>query len=205
MPTTITDTVVLADGSVPAHGRIIFSCREAPDTDVLTATIAVTLGETGEFSVDLEGNGDATAYAVLVECYSNVTDALVSEVRPDVVVDGSGSGTLADYSAVLLPVDASDTAVLRRGATLDFPVQILDEFRRPVDLTGSTVSSRLIGPDGVTRALVAAITDAAGGWISVAMAAASTAVLPLGKHLWDLTVTTGSVVAITPASTITVK
>lgn len=205
MPTTITDTVVLADGSVPAHGRIIFSCREAPDTNVLITSVEAPLDDAGAFSVELIGNGDATAYAVMVECYSTMTGALVSEVRPDVVVGGSGSGTLADYSAVLLPVDASDTAVLRRGATLDFPVQILDEFRRPVDLTGSTVSSRLIGPDGVTRALAAAITDAAGGWISVAMAAASTAALPLGNHLWDLTVTTGSVVAITPASTITVK
>lgn len=205
MATTIADTVVLADGSVPTSGRIIFGCREAPDADVLRTAIAVTLDAGGAFSVDLEGNGDATAYAVLVECYSGVTDALISEARPDVVVDGSGSGTLADYSAVLLPADASDTAVLRRGATLDFPVQILDEFRRPVDLTGSTVSSRLIGPDGVTRTLTAEITDATAGWIGIYLSADNTASLPTGNHLWDLTVTTGSVVAITPASTITVE
>lgn len=203
MATTVAGPVVLPDGTAPAHGRVIFTLRGSigGSTLIITAPVAAPIVD-GEISVALEGAAEGTAYGVVAEFWATASAALIRVQLPDIVITGTGTGTIADYAVASIPDGARARIEWKRGDTISWPVQMLDELRRPLSLTGSTVASALQGPDGVVRALSVAVTDAATGWIEVALGALAASGLPLGHHAWDIAVTTGSVVTRTPSATV---
>lgn len=205
MATTIAGPVILPDGTNPAHGRVIFEAR-APilgDAAVLRGPVVATIAS-GAISVDLEAEAGGTPYAVTVEYWSAALGQLVRQPLPDVVPTGAaGPFTLADLATLTTGASGSRSLSLKRGDSLSLPGIWVDQHGRPLDLTGVTIASALLGPDAVTRPLGVAVLDAATGRFELSMLAVDTAALPLGGHQIDIKFTVGARVVRTLTASIT--
>jgi len=204
MATTIAGPVRLPDGTLPTHGRVIFEARQpiVDETLVLRGPVVAPISGAGAIDVDLEADAEGTPYAVTVEYWSPVQNRLISQTLPDVVPTGTGTGTLADFAAVPVPVAAPREIRRKRGDTITLPALYVDRFGRPISLTGVSVAAALRGVDGITRGLTIGIISAADGTFEIAMAAAASAALPLGPHALDVKFTVGTVVVRTLTATI---
>lgn len=199
MTTIVSDTVVLPNGAVPSNGHIYFTCLEAPNEATLATVVTAPLGATGAFSVPLAG----APYAVRVEHWAD--GRLWINNLPNVVPSGTGTATLADISAVPIPANTTDTLCIKRGDTLDVSPQMLNEWGRPIPLSGVNVASSVLGPDGVRRNLTVSKLDAAKGILQIVAAASATALWPLGKYQWDVKFRNGTTVDHTKTGTIIVE
>ncbi|PTX39405.1 hypothetical protein IQ03_04976 [Gemmobacter caeni] len=202
MATTVAGPVRLPDGSQPAHGRVLFTPR-APIVGspvVTTSPVAATI-TAGAISIDLQGAADGSRYAVAVEHWSAVEGRLLTTDLPDIVVTDSGSVTIADAVALDVPEGPQEHRI-KRGDSLSLGCIYADALGRPKSLTGITVTSALRGPDGVTRALIVTVLDAAAGQFEITLAPAQTAALPLGAHAWDMKFAVGGRVYRTLTDTI---
>ena len=205
MATTIAGPVILPDGTNPAHGRVIFEAR-APilgASAILRGPVVAPITD-GEISIELEGAADGTPYAVTVEYWSEARAQLIRQPLPDIVPTGaSGPFTLADLATLIAGAGIADHLTLKRGDSLSLPGVWVDQHGRPLDLTGVTIASALLGPDAVTRPLGVAVLDAAAGRFELSMLAVDTAALPLGGHQIDIKFTVGARVARTLTASIT--
>lgn len=207
MATEIAGPVRLPDGTIPAHGKIIFRRKEAQISDgvVLTAPVSANIDGAGDFTITLAAASSGTPYSVIVVYWSAVENRLLSCPLPDVVPTGAaGPVTLAGIAAHVLPDVPSEHRV-KRGSTLILPCRLLDKNARPQPLTGLTIASDLRGPDGETRPFTVAVLDSATGDFEVLMTAAQTALLPLGGHAWDIKFSTGARVDRTITGTIIIE
>lgn len=205
--TTVTGTLELPDGTTPHLGRVIFTmagwAKTSPELFV-NGSVDVPAASNGTFSVALQTTEDlGVEYDVVFSHFDLARNKEVRTAVGRITVPSSGPVTLASLLPVRLPNGAGASYEHKRGDTLNIAVQMLDETGRPLSLTGSSAASALKGPDGVVRSLSVAVINAASGWLEVAMSALETADLPLGPHVWDIRVTTGSVVRSTPSATIT--
>lgn len=193
MPTKITGPVRLPDGTAPAHGRIVFHRRASGTSSplVLPGPVEARIGTNATFSIDLEGDSDGTVYGVLVEYWPSPAGRLVSVRLPDVVVDGTGTFTLAQVSAVQVPARAGDTLEVYQGETINFGMQWLDENDRPRNLTGITITSWL--SNGLNRLGLSRTTiSLSQGTFELTATAAQTASLSAGRYDWFVRSATGT-------------
>ncbi|MDK8871483.1 hypothetical protein [Paracoccus sp. SSJ] len=208
MATQIAGPVRLPDGTIPAHGRVIFRPKNGGivgATTVSGGAVIAPISGAGAIDVELVGRAGGTPYTVAVEHWSDVENRLVTTMLPDVVPTGAaGPFTLADLAAVEIPRDARSEAIWKRGDTINIGGQWIDEFGRPVDLAGKTVAAAMRGPDGVTRTLSVSVSDAAKGLLEISMPAGQTALLPLGPHAVDVKITNGARISRTQSGTINI-
>lgn len=206
MATQIAGPVRLPDGTVPAHGRVIFRPKNGAilgPTLVSGGAVVAPINGAGTIDVEIVGRAGGTPYLVAVEHWSDVENRLVTTPLPDVVpTTAPGPFTLADLAAVSIPRGASSEATWKRGDTINIGGQWIDEFRRPVDLTGMTVTAAMRGPDDVTRPLSVNVSAAAEGLLEISMTAGQSAQLPLGAHAIDVKITSGARVSRTQSGTI---
>lgn len=205
MGSTIAGPVILPDGTNPAHGRVIFEAR-APilgASAILRGPVVAPITD-GEISIELEGAADGTPYAVTVEYWSAAKAQLIRQSLPDVVPTGAaGPYTLADLATLTPDAGSADHLIIKRGDSLSLPVVWVDRYGRPLDLTGVSVASALLGPEGVVRPLGVEVLDAATGSFEIAMLAVDTAALPLGEHQIDIKFAVGARVVRTLTASIT--
>ena len=206
MATQIAGPVRLPDGTIPAHGRVIFRPKNGGivgATTISGGAVVAPISGAGMIDVELVGRAGGVPYTVAVEHWSEAENRLVTTMLPDVVPTGaSGPFTLMDLVAVEIPRDARSEATWKRGDTINIGGQWIDEFGRPVDLTGMTVSAAMRGPDGITRLLTVHVSDAVKGMLEISMSAGLSAQLPLGAHWVDVKVTSGVRISRTQSGTI---
>lgn len=208
MATQIAGPVRLPDGTIPAHGRVIFRPKNGGIVGATTISggpVVAPISGAGMIDVELVGRAGGVPYTVTVEHWSEAENRLVTTMLPDVVPTGAaGPFTLMDLVAVEIPRDARSEATWKRGDTINIGGQWIDEFGRPVDLTGMTVSAAMRGPDGITRPLTVHVSDAVKGMLEISMSAGLSAQLPLGPHAIDVKVTSGARVSRTQSGTINI-
>ncbi|MCJ8139557.1 hypothetical protein [Falsirhodobacter halotolerans] len=195
MPTTITGPVRLPDGTIPAHGRLIFQ-RRMPGVGngvTLAGPVAAALDGNGAFSVSLQGEASGTRYAVKVEYQNGLTSRLISDNLPDVVVTGSGSSTLSAVSVVPIP-QAASCHVIEQGETLNVGAQYLDTNDRPVAINDVSITS-WVTRDGARQNLSVSKIDQAAGTFEISASAAITANLR-GTYQWNIRLAAGARVVI---------
>lgn len=194
MAIQIAGPVRMPDGTIPAHGRVIFTAR-APilgGTLVTTGPVVAQIDGAGDIDITLQAEASGTPYGVTVEYWSDVEGRLIAAALPDIVPSvGAGPVTIADLTAEVI-IGALDAHRIKRGSTLDLPCRFVDQHIRLLPLTDLTVTSALRGPDGVTRALTVTVSDPDGSDFEVSMSHIQTALLPLGTHGWDIKFSTGA-------------
>lgn len=98
-----------------------------------------------------------------------------------------------------------------RGASFILTINVRDTDGNPVDLTGATARAEVRRRAAVSSALVLdlapAITDQAGGIITINIPGATTAALEPGTGKWDLLVDMpgGDTLVLVPPSDITIE
>lgn len=187
MATTVSDTVVLPDGSVPSNGYIYFTCLKAPVPRTLATVVQASIGSSGSFTASLEADEAGTPYAVRVEYWSEAAGQLVVVHLPNIVPTGSGTSTLASIAAIDIPPNATNTHTIKQGDTLNLGVVWLDEFGRPITLDMVAVASSAVDPLGTAHDLtVTQDTDVTTGYFQLSATATETAAWPVGTYRIDI-------------------
>lgn len=188
MATRIAGPVRLPDGTNPTHGRVIFEAREmqVSDSAVLRGPVIAEI-TAGAIDISLVGEVNGTRYSAAVEYWSYGEQRMLRQALPDVVVTGTGTGTLGDFATVIIPSDAGGEAGWKRGDTIEITGIWLNEHDRPHDLDGVTITSSVLGPDGTKRDLSVALdSNTKSGRFELSATAAETADWPLGEHRIDV-------------------
>lgn len=204
--TTVTGSMELPDGSTPRLGRVIFRmtgwAKDAPNLFV-AGSVDVAVASNGSFSVDLQTTDDLDVeYDVVFSHVDLATNSTVSNSVGRISVPSTGPVTLASLLPVRIPSDAGHEHRIKRGDTLSLPGICLDEKGLRQNLSGITLASSLLGPDGVVRSLAVTKTDQSAGEIEVSMSHSLTAALPLGVHQMDLKFSVGGRVSRTMSATL---
>lgn len=199
MPTIITGPVRLPDGTIPAHGRIIFR-RRHPRIDsplVVPGPVEALIGTDGSFEVTLDGEVEGTPYAVTVEYFDDTQYVLRSVLLPDAVPGQNVPGpvSLASVSAVPVPSSAGTAHVINQGETLDVGLQYLDENNRAASISDVEITSWLGRADTPRTNLSVAKTAAAAGQFEISLPAAQTELLR-GTYEWVIRMSAGARVKI---------
>lgn len=84
--------------------------------------------------------------------------------------------------------------VIEQGATFETVIDVTDIYNNPVNITGFTANSamRKSYVSSTSYILSSALSDAANGEITLSMTAANTALLPAGRLLYDLKITSST-------------
>jgi hypothetical protein len=83
---------------------------------------------------------------------------------------------------------------IEQGATFETTVNVEDAYNNPINLTGFTASSMMRKSYYSTTAynLISTVTGTSNGEITLTMSAANTAVLPIGRMVYDLIINDGA-------------
>ncbi|MFC3059524.1 hypothetical protein [Paenirhodobacter populi] len=210
----MTGPVVLPDGSPAMDGTlVIFQLRSWDKTDTALVMRGPVIAQVSAGVIDVElfttsSGSIGTVYDVSYR-YSILNpvgpDRAVEQRVGPVAINGAGPYTLADLLPVRLPSDVSKAHRIKRGDTLSLGMQWIDENYHPIDLTGVTITSSLLGPDAAMRTLTVAFVSRPAGTFEVAMPSTQTALLPLGEHQIDIKATVGTVTRRSKTGTIIVE
>lgn len=210
MPTaTVTGPVRDQTGGNPLDATIEFRLREAPrNTTTAVAkgsTIAPVTGDA--FAAVLYfAPGIPTVYDAILHYRPFLGAEMIKEDIGPIILSDVGTFPIASLIPVKIPPGASDSATFKNGDTIELAGIWMDEFNRPADHTGVTISANLRGPDAVDRAMtVAKLSPAANGEFTVSMAADQTAALPVGVHFIDIKFATAESVRRTITSKIIIE
>lgn len=189
---TVTGTVLLPDGQVPSFGTLIFAisgwAKDAPHI-FAPDPVEVAVGLDGTFSTSLQSTDEKEVlYLVALRYRRTPVSTESSLVLGHVEVGAPGPLVLANLLPVpVSSVSAAEALTFKRGDTISVGVLITTRYGRAQDLTGLTIESGMLGPDGVRRPLYAAIAGiATAGRVELSMSASLSAVLPLGDHRVDV-------------------
>lgn len=191
MPTTITGPVRMPDGTIPTHGRVIFTRLKplAGERIVTTAPVIADISGTGTISIALDGQQLGTPYSVRVEQWSAVAGRLISEPLPDVVVTDDGTGPIGNFTA--LPPVRADTYFLNQGDSASLPVTLLDANRRPANVSDAFINGWLERGAEQTSVTVAKV-NAAAGIVEMVITAEVSAGLTKGEYTGVIKLTVGT-------------
>lgn len=204
MATTISGSVLLPDGTIPAHGRVVFQARAPIGADalVLAAPVSVRI-EAGTITASLAGQEEGAVYSVTVEHWSDTSARLLRQALPDIVVTGSGAGTLAGLAVVEWSEYGKPYAI-KRGDTLSVGCIWLDQNDRPASLADTTVEADMLPTGGgeVIHLTVLVDSDAETGRFSLSLPAEQTADLDTGPYMIDIKYSRNGAVAHSSTGTI---
>lgn len=194
MAATITGPVRLPDGTVPAHGRIIFRRVGVEIGGVLTVPGPVSAPiEAGGFSIALDVDPAGAVYTVAVEYQDGVSYGLTTVTLPDIVLTANAEVTLENVVTVPVP-RTGETMTIRQGESLNVGAQYLDHNNRPVGIGDVSITSWLgRGEDRVD--LNVSKLDASAGTFEVSASASVTSGL-LGRYDWAIRMASGGRVII---------
>lgn len=192
----ITGPVYDQTGAAPLDATIEFRLRNDPrdlSGTVLRGSTVVRVSDLGNFSTVLYASAGGSTYDVIQRHRPYLGAELVERDIGPIHITGGETRWLAALLPVKVAPGASDTHRIKRGDTLSLPFIWLDARGVPISHDGVAITSSLHGPDGLLRALVVSkIAPAAAGMVELSMAAAMTALLPLGDHLIDIKFSTGA-------------
>lgn len=206
--TTVTGNIEFPNGSTPARAVVRFRLTGADKNggNVFLGVSEFTVANNGSFSAEVQhtdGMDERTFYEVTASYFDAAVGQQVNQLLGMVKVPQSGTSiTLASILPVPVPSNASSVHRAKRGDTISFGIQMLDQYGRPLDLTGYSISAAMRQGEGLLQNFQVTRVSNPNGRFDLTLPAESTAALPTGAYAFDIKFSNGVRVARTMTGTI---
>lgn len=205
--TTVTGNIEFPNGSTPARAVVRFRLTGADKNggNVFLGVSEFTVANNGSFSAEVQhtdGMDERTFYEVTASYFDAAVGQQVNQLLGMVKVPQSGTSiTLASILPVPVPSNASSVHRAKRGDTISFGIQMLDQYGKPLDLNGYSISASMRQGNNRIGFSFTPVNRAQGRF-DLSLAASVTAALELGSYDFDIKFSTGVRVSRTLTGTI---
>lgn len=206
--TTVTGSIEYPSGATPARAVVRFRLTGADKNggNVFMGVSEFPVASNGSFTAAVQhtdGMSERTFYEVIASYFDAAAGRQVDQLLGYVKVPQSSENvTLSGILPVQVPSSASSVHRVKRGDTISFGIVMLDQYGRPLDLTGYSISAAMRQGEGLRQNFQVTRVSNPNGRFDLTLPAGSTAALPTGAYAFDIKFSNGVRVARTMTGTI---
>lgn len=205
--TTVAGTIEFPNGATPPRSSIGFRLtnRAANGSNVFLGYSEFIIAANGSFSADVQttnGMPEDTYYEVTVSYFDLTLGRQTTAGLGLVKIPATGTVNLDSILPVRVPSNSKNAYRVKRGDTISFGLVMLDQYNRPLNLAGYSISARMRQGDGPLQSFSVTRVSNPEGRFDLTISASSSALLPLGPHDFDIKFSDGVHVSRTLTGTI---